>query len=150
MNNLSLNVNSMTVHRVKFIFTEWKQESGNSKASSLCTSPLPEEDEVEKEGIISIHSKAWGKELRPKTLKATCRNKSWSTSLLTVDLWDDIGLQRKWCHQESNTGHLALAASALATELWCSADNHSLRSPYKPVHLTLHCSCQCLHQRFAP
>ena len=51
------------------------------------------------------------------TLKATCRNKPRSTSLLSVDRWNDIGLKRKWCRRESNPGHLALAASALATEL---------------------------------
>ena len=56
------------------------------------------------------------KELQSEDLKATCRNKSRLAPLLSVDLRNDFGLQRKWHRRESNPGHLALATSALATK----------------------------------
>ena len=40
--------------------------------------------------------------------------------------------RKKTAPRESNPGHLALAASALATELRRPADNHSLSSPQRP------------------
>ena len=72
-----------------------------------------------------------GRGICPKTCWQRV-DKTQLASLLSIDVWNDIGLERKWCRWESNPKHLVLAAIALATKLRRPADNHSAPLSFQP------------------